>query len=100
VVYRSVGWSAEAIPLYERTLADYERILGAAHPFTLTCQNNLGMAYQAAGRTAEAISLFERTAADCGRLLGTEHPATDAVRRNLAALTGQRGGRSRWYKRR
>ncbi|WP_181725773.1 tetratricopeptide repeat protein, partial [Nocardia gipuzkoensis] len=41
--------------LYEQTLIDRERILGAEHPDTLTSRNNLASTYQAAGRTAEAI---------------------------------------------
>ena len=40
----------EAIPLYERTLADRERVLGADHPDTLTSRNNLAGAYESAGR--------------------------------------------------
>ena len=48
---------AEAIPLYERTLADCERVLGPTHPDTLASRNNLAAAYQAAGRRAEAEDL-------------------------------------------
>ena len=40
----------EAIPLYEQTLTDSERVLGADHPNTLTSRNNLAYAYQTAGR--------------------------------------------------
>ena len=39
--YRSAGRLAEATALFERTLADRERVLGADHPDTLTSQNNL-----------------------------------------------------------
>jgi hypothetical protein len=46
--------SAEAIPLYERTVADSERLLGDTHPDTLNSRNNLVYAYRAAGRLAEA----------------------------------------------
>jgi len=38
--------------------ADFERVLGADHPNTLS-RGNLASAYQAAGRTAEAIPLFK-----------------------------------------
>jgi hypothetical protein len=85
--YQSAGRGAEAVPLFERTLAEYERLLGAEHPGTLTSRNNLAAAYQLAGRTAEAVPLFERTLADCERLLGADHPNTKVVRDNLAALT-------------
>jgi len=49
------GRTAEAITLYEQTVADQERVLGADHPDTLITRNNLASAYRAAGRTAEAI---------------------------------------------
>jgi tetratricopeptide (TPR) repeat protein len=85
----AAGRPAKAIPLYKRTLADCERVLGADHPNTLRSRNNLAMSYQAAGRTAEAIPLLERTLADCERVLGADHQDTRAARENLAALTGE-----------
>jgi tetratricopeptide (TPR) repeat protein len=87
--YLAAGRPAKAIPLYRRTLADCERVLGVYHPYTLRSRNNLAMGYGAAGRTAEAIPLLERTLADCERLLGADHPDTRAVRENLAALAGE-----------
>lgn len=51
---------AEAIPLYERTLADRQQVLGDTHPSTQTSRNNLAMAYRAAGRPAEAEDLQKR----------------------------------------
>ena len=83
--YRAAGRAAEAIGLHERTLADYERVLGPDHPGTLTSRNNLALAYLAAGRAAEAIALHERTLADCERVLGPDHPGTLTSRNNLAA---------------
>jgi hypothetical protein len=85
--YLTSGRPAKAVPLYERTLADCKRILGASHPYTLRAGNNLAMGYRAAGRTADAIPLLERTLADCKRILGAGHPDTKAARANLAALT-------------
>jgi hypothetical protein len=78
------GRPAEAIPLYERTLADREQVLGSAHPDTLTARNNLAGAYQPAGRLAEAIPLYERTLADREQVLGGTHPSTLTSRNNLA----------------
>ena len=40
----------EAIDLYSRTLAGYERVLGPDHPYTLTSRNNLAAAYRAKHR--------------------------------------------------
>ena len=47
--YQSAGRLDRAIPLYEQTLADRERVLGPDHPDTLASRNNLAYAYQSAG---------------------------------------------------
>ena len=39
--YRAAGRTAEAIPLLERTLADFERLLGPDHPNTNVVRENL-----------------------------------------------------------
>jgi tetratricopeptide (TPR) repeat protein len=75
---------AEAIPLYERTLADREQVLGDNDPDTLTSRNNLASAYYEVGRLAEAIPLYERAFADREQLLGDTHPNTLTSRNNLA----------------
>ncbi len=87
-----VSIAAGVRPLYERTLADRERVLGDDHPDTLNSRNNLATAYRAAGRTAEAIPLLEQTLADYERVLGDSHPRTSIVRDNLSeALRTERG---------
>ena len=48
--YLAAGRVAEAIPLFEQTLAVRQRMLGPDDPETLTSQNNLASAYQDAGR--------------------------------------------------
>jgi DNA-directed RNA polymerase specialized sigma24 family protein len=82
--YLSAGRAAEAIPLFEQTLAVRERELGPDHPDTLTSQNNLAAAYQDAGRPAEAIRLYELNLAARERELGADHPRTLNSRGNLA----------------
>jgi hypothetical protein len=47
--YWAAGRAAEAIALHERTLADYERVLGPDHPSTLGSRNNLAAARAALG---------------------------------------------------
>ena len=79
----AAGRLDQAIPLYERTLADAERVLGADRPDTLGSRNNLAYAYQAAGRLDQAIPLYERTLADRERVLGADHPDTLTSRNNL-----------------
>ena len=61
LAYRDAGRLDEAIPLFERTLADRERVLGETHPSTLTSRNNLAATYQHAGRLDEAEGLRNRT---------------------------------------
>ena len=73
--YLAAGRVAEAIPLFEQTLAVLQRQLGPDHPDTLTSQNNLASAYQDAGRVAEAIRLYELNLAVRERLLGPTIPA-------------------------
>ena len=65
-------------------MADFERLLGAELPVTLSTRGNLAVAYQAVGRTANAIAIYEPLLADIERLLGAEHPDTVATRNNLA----------------
>jgi len=83
--YESAGRVAEAISLYEATLADRERVLGPDHPDTLISRHNLASAYWSVGQVVEAISLYEATLADRERVLGPDHPDTLASRHNLAS---------------
>lgn len=83
VAYRTLGRSADAIPLVRKILIGRERLLGADHPSTLAARNNLAIAYRTAGRPAEAIPLFEENMAACERVLGADHPRTLASRHNL-----------------
>ncbi|WP_165615872.1 FxSxx-COOH system tetratricopeptide repeat protein [Parafrankia irregularis] len=77
------GQLLAAIDLFERTLTDRERALGADHPETLASRNNLAYAYLTVGRVEEAINLFERTLTDRERVLGADHPETLFSRSNL-----------------
>jgi len=75
---------ARAINLGIQVLAEYEQVLGADHPNTLTARNNLAVTYQAAGGLGEAIPLFEQNLAERERVLGADHPDTLTARNNLA----------------
>jgi hypothetical protein len=48
--YVAAGRAAEAIPLYEQTLAACERVLGPDHALTLISRNNLAEPYEEAGQ--------------------------------------------------
>ncbi|MEV4296031.1 tetratricopeptide repeat protein, partial [Microbispora rosea] len=68
-VYVSAGRLDKALPLFQGTLSDRERVLGPDHPDTLASRNNLAYAYEAAGRLDEAIPLYQHTLTDRERVL-------------------------------
>jgi hypothetical protein len=49
MAYQDTGRTAEAIPVLELTLADYERVLGADHPNTDVVRRNLALLNDARG---------------------------------------------------
>ena len=57
--YRSAGRLDEAIPLFERTLTDRERVLGPDHSDTRLFRKNLADAYRAVGRDEDAEALLD-----------------------------------------
>jgi lipopolysaccharide exporter len=74
--YGQEPWSAQAVTVQERTLADRARLLGSDHPQTVAARANLAYAYSQAGWPAKTIPLYERMVADLRRLLGPDHPRT------------------------
>ena len=80
------------ITLYQRVLADHERIAGPDHPDTITARADLAFAYRSAGHMREAIAAYERTLADRERVQGRDHADTRSARAHLAAAY-QRAGR-------
>ena len=83
--YEDAGRLAEAIQLFEQTLAGRERLLGPGDPETMRSRNDLARAYRDAGRVADAVPLVEQTPAARERLSGADHPSTLASRNNLAS---------------
>ena len=83
--YQDAGRLEQAIPLFERILADSERLLGPDHPHTLISRNNLAGAYESVGRLDEAIDLYEQNLAEALRTLGPDHPDTLISRNNLTS---------------
>ena len=57
LAYQAIGRLAEAVPLFEATVTDCERLLGPDHPDTLVSRHALALAYRAVGRLADAIPL-------------------------------------------
>ena len=66
-----MGW---AEPLYQRSLAIFEKALGPEHPDVATVLNNLAELYRAQGKYAEAEPLYKRALAIREIALGPEHP--------------------------
>jgi tetratricopeptide (TPR) repeat protein len=58
VLYQAMSRYTEAEMLYRRSLAIYEKRLGANHPHTTTTLNNLIELYRAAGKNSEAEQLL------------------------------------------
>ncbi|MGW4562797.1 tetratricopeptide repeat protein, partial [Streptomyces sp. NPDC004561] len=79
------GHTVRTIPLLEAVLAQFEQVLGDAHPDTLASRNNLAAAYESAGDLGRAIPLLEAVLAQREQVLGDTHPHTLASRNNLAA---------------
>ena len=50
---------AHRVALFERTLADCERVLGPDHPHTRLFRKNLAAAYRAVGRDEDAAALLD-----------------------------------------
>ena len=80
---RGQGQHARSIDLFQRVLADRERILGVEHPDTISARANLAASYWQAGRTSDAIPMQEGVVADSERILGVEHPDTISAAETL-----------------
>jgi tetratricopeptide (TPR) repeat protein len=77
---------AEAEPLYQRTLAIYEKAPVPDDPSTATSLNNLAELYRTQGRYSEAEPFFRRALAIREKAQGPDHPHTAISLNNLAAL--------------
>jgi tetratricopeptide (TPR) repeat protein len=64
-----------AIPLYEETLAEHEKTLGADHPASLIICHQIARAYLDLAQAADAIPLLQRVWRHRQRVLG-DHPDT------------------------
>ena len=84
--YQRAGCLSEAIPLFEKVVADCERILGVNHRNTLASRHNLANAYQETGHLDEAIALLEEVVTDRVRVLGADHADTLASQNCLAIV--------------
>jgi tetratricopeptide (TPR) repeat protein len=81
----------QAEPLYMRTLALVEKVLGPEHPNVATILNNLAGLYDSQGRYEQAEPLHERALAIREKVLGPEHPDVAQSLNNLALLYDNQG---------
>ncbi|MDP8051720.1 tetratricopeptide repeat protein [Pasteurella atlantica] len=76
----------EAEPLYRRSLAITEKVMGENHPSLATTLNNLANLYRTQGKYAKAESLYKRSLAIKEKALGENHPSVATILNNLAEL--------------
>ena len=77
--------------LYQRVFNARMRVLGLAHPDTLTARANLARWTGLAGDAAAARDLYAELLPIRERVSGPEHPDTLTARADLALWTGQAG---------
>ena len=77
---------AEARRIFELTLANRVKVLGAEHPKTAHSLNNLAEFLRRHNEHDAARPLFERAIETFQKTLGTSDPNTNVARRNLAKL--------------
>ncbi|MFI9507764.1 tetratricopeptide repeat protein [Nocardia sp. NPDC052566] len=80
-----------AIAAGKHDIADSTRILGADHPTTLLCRNNLAMTYYSAGRIDAAIDQQRTVLGDGARTLGADHPVVVLTRSDLGTTLSDVG---------
>jgi tetratricopeptide (TPR) repeat protein len=83
--YTDLGLYQEAREQFERALDLQRRVLGPAHPDTLTSMHNLALIYRDEGKYAQAEALDIQTLGIQRRVKGPEHPDTLKSMNNLAA---------------
>jgi tetratricopeptide (TPR) repeat protein len=85
-LYKIKGKYEQAEPLYVRALEIKEQQLGAQHPDTALCLNNLAALYRAQSKYEQAESLYRRALLIYEHQLGGAHPDTARCINNLAFL--------------
>ena len=91
VAYREAGHLAEAISMFEQTLADREQVLGPDHPDTLQSRNDLAYTYRRAGGSSDVTAMHELALAAREQALGPDHPGILQSRNNLASVYREAG---------
>jgi serine/threonine protein kinase len=90
-LYQSIGLHAAAMPLQESALATRRRVLGEAHPETITSISNMGHLLHAQSRLPEAEALTLEAVEKNRQILGVDHPNTLAAVSNMGTLLQSQG---------
>ena len=85
-LYRTRGNYAQAEPLYKRSLAIREKVLGPEHPNVASSLNNLALLYDNQSKYAEAEPLYRRALFVLTKALGPDHPNVATTLENYAVL--------------
>ncbi len=100
--FLTAGRAAEALPWFQRVLAERSAHLGPEHPASIGAAIRLGRALQTSGRASEAIAVLERAVSDSVHVLGADHLDSLDARDALAAAycaAGQQADGIRQYQR-
>ena len=76
-----------AEPLYQKSLAIKEKILGQGHPSVTADLNNLAGLYYAQGKYEQAEILYKRSLVIKERILGENHPRVAISLNGLATVS-------------
>lgn len=90
-VYERLGWTSNAIELYERSLSDREQTLDADHPEILGSRNNLACSYRAAGLADLAHQLHDRNRVTYEQETGPDSAQTLLSLNNMACAAYSAG---------
>ncbi|CAE6541991.1 unnamed protein product [Rhizoctonia solani] len=90
-VYGDAGHWGRQTELLELLVADFERLLGPDHSYTLDLMGNLALTYHYLARYNEAEKTGVQVVSACKRVLGEDHPDTLKSMGNLAATYSNMG---------
>ena len=85
-LYRSLGQTDKAEPLFQRCLEIREARLGKNHPEAANTLHSLAALYHDLGQYARAEPLYQRALAISKERLGPKHPTTRLIQGNYDAL--------------
>lgn len=90
-IYKAIGDTDRAIPLYEQAVEAMTKSLGPSHPETLIVVSNLAGAFKYRGEDGRCYEILASILPTCDSVLGVDHPQTLRTRSNLGAVAGRLG---------